>query len=68
MSFIKKYINKTAVIIEEIELNPKLAYNRYYKFDALIGPCDSIDLMNEFLQAYYENPTQNFSKITSKYK
>ena len=39
-----------------------------YKADVFIGPEGGIDLINEFLQAYYEDPTQDFSKITSKYK
>jgi len=68
MSFIKKYINEVSILIEEIKTDPKLIYNRYCKVDALIGPVNSIDLIDEFLQAYYENPTQDFSKITSKYK
>jgi len=68
MSFIKKYINEVSVIIKNIKTDPELVYNQYCKADALIGSTDSIDLIDEFLQAYYENPTQDFSKITSKYK
>ena len=55
-------------LLERIEKDPESLYTQHYKADVFIGPEGGIDLINEFLQAYYEDPTQDFSKITSKYK
>jgi hypothetical protein len=68
MSFNKKYLTSVDIILQQLEKDIEDVYNKYHTADALIGPTNSVDLINEFLQAYYENPKQDFSKIISKYK
>lgn len=68
MSFIKKYLQPVEDIIESIESNPKLFYLNNIKVDTYIGPSKSMQLLDEFITAYQEDDSQDFSKITSKYK
>jgi hypothetical protein len=68
MSFIKKYLQNVDQIIEAINVSPKLYYIGNYKVDAFIGSKDSINLTNEFIEKYSEDPEQDFSELTTKYK
>lgn len=68
MSFIKKYLHEVDVIIEAIEDKPELYYMQNIKVDMFIGPSDSIKLTNEFIEKYSEDPGQDFSELTAKYK
>ena len=55
-------------VVESIENTPQLYYMNNHKVDILIGAEDAINLTNEFIEAYYEEPNQDFTKITAKYK
>lgn len=68
MSFIKKYLNNVDEIVEAIIESPADVYRVHTNADALIGPTKSMDLIDEFVKAYQENPEQDFSGIISKYK
>lgn len=65
---IKKYLPSVIDIVESIENTPQLYYMNNHKVDILIGAEDAINLTNEFIEAYYEEPNQDFTKITAKYK
>jgi hypothetical protein len=70
MSFTKKYLDQTEKIILDIENRPGQVYRLHANADTFIGTGDkhSIELINEFLKAYDENPKQDFNTITEKYK
>ena len=68
MSFIKKHLDQIEKVIMNIESNPEYVYRSHAKVDAFIGNSNSSELINEFLEAYDEDPSQDFSKITTKYK
>lgn len=68
MSVIKKYMPEVAEVIEKIESFPAGYYLANRKVDIFIGPSESIDLTNEFMEAYDEDSKQDFTKITAKYK
>lgn len=65
---IKKYLPSIIDIVESIENTPQLYYMNNHKVDILIGSENAINLTNEFIEAYYEEPNQDFTKITAKYK
>ena len=65
---IKKYLPSIVDVVESIENTPQLYYMNNHKVDILIGNEDAINLTNEFIEAYYEEPNQDFTKITAKYK
>lgn len=68
MSFTKKYLDQIEKVIMNIESNPKFVYMSHSKVDAFMGNSNSEKLINEFLEAYDEDPSQDFSQITAKYK
>lgn len=68
MSFVKKYLSELSGVIESIETSADLYYMHTSKVDAFIGPGDSIRLTDEFIEKYQENPEQDFSELTAKYK
>ena len=68
MSFTKKYLDQIEKVIMNIESNPKFVYMAHSKVDAFMGNSNSEKLINEFLEAYDEDPSQDFSQITAKYK
>lgn len=68
MSFNKKYIHELDIVIKAIEDRPKTYYAQNIKADMFIGPSDSIKLTNEFIEKYSEDPEQDFSELTAKYK
>ena len=68
MSVIKKYMPEVAEVIEHIESFPQAYYMANRKVDIFIGPSESIDLTNEFIEAYDEDSEQDFTRITAKYK
>ena len=68
MSFIKKYLGEISQVIESIEKSPDLYYMNNIKVDAFIGPTNSMKLTDEFIEKYQEDPKQDFSKLTAKYK
>lgn len=68
MSFIKKYLPEIEAVIESIETTPDLYYMNNAKVDVFFGPSKSAELTNEFIEKYKENPGQDFSELTTKYK
>lgn len=68
MSVIKKYLPDVIGVIESIEQAPQLYYMNNHKVDVLIGSEEAINLTDEFIEAYMEEPKQDFKKITEKYK
>lgn len=68
MSFVKKYLGELSGVIESIETSADLYYMNTSKVDAFMGPDDSIRLTDEFIEKYQENPEQDFSELTAKYK
>lgn len=68
MSFTKKYLDQIEKVIIAIENNPRFVYMSHAKVDVFMGDTNSEKLINEFLEAYDEDPSQDFSKITTKYK
>jgi hypothetical protein len=59
---------KVAEAIEQIESFPEAYYLANRKVDIFIGPGESIELTNEFMEAYDEDSSQDFTRITAKYK
>lgn len=68
MSFTKKYLDQTEKIILDIENRPELVYLTHSKVDAFFGNTNSLNLIDEFIKAYKEDPKQDFREITGKYK
>lgn len=68
MSFTKKYLDQIEKLVLLVENNPTQVYMSHVKVDAFFGDTNSLNLINEFLEAYDEDPVQDFSKITAKYK
>ena len=68
MSIIKKYLDQPEKIILEIENRPELVYMAHAKVDAFFGDTNSLNLIDEFITAYEEDPKQDFKGITGKYK
>lgn len=68
MSFVKKYLGELSGVIESIETSADLYYMNTSKVDTFMGPDDSIRLTDEFIEKYQENPGQDFSELTAKYK
>lgn len=53
MGFNKRFVPPYAVLVKEIEtLDSKMVIDRYLNADALIGPSDSMDLLNAFIYEY----------------
>lgn len=68
MSFVKKFLPEIDGVIESIETHPNLYYMNNVKVDVFFGPHKSAELTNEFIEKYQENPGQDFSELTRKYK
>ena len=68
MSVIKKYLPKVVDVIESIERSPDLYYMQNIKVDIIIGSEDAMKLTDEFMEAYDEDSSQDFTRITEKYK
>lgn len=68
MSFTKKYLDQIEKIILDIENRPGLVYLTHAKVDAFFGDTNSLNIIDEFIKAYEEDPEQDFSEITRKYK
>lgn len=62
MGFNKVYLPEYDVLIKELKtLDSNTFVLRYKKADALIGPSDSIALITEYLEEYYEG-SRNFNE------
>ena len=68
MSVIKKYLPKVVDVIESIEQSPDLYYMQHHKVDIIMGSEDAMQLTDEFMEAYDEDSSQDFTRITAKYK
>jgi tyrosyl-tRNA synthetase len=68
MSFTKKYLDQIEKIILDIENRPELVYLAHSKVDAFFGNTNSLNLIDEFIKTYEEDPKQDFRAITGKYK
>ena len=68
MSVIKKYLPNVVDVIESIEHAPDLYYMQHLKVDIIIGSEDAMKLTDEFMEAYDEDSSQDFTRITEKYK
>lgn len=68
MSFTKKYLDQIEKIILDIENRPKLVYLTHAKVDSFFGDTNSLNIIDEFIKAYEEDPEQDFSEITRRYK
>ena len=68
MSVIKKYLPEVINVIKSIEQSPDLYYMQHHKVDIIIGSEDAMKLTDEFIEAYMEEPKQDFKRITEKYK
>jgi hypothetical protein len=55
MGFNKVYVPEYDVLVREIlTLDSPTFARRYVKADALIGPSQSVQLINDYLEEYYE--------------
>lgn len=53
MGFNKRFVPPYEVLVKEIQsLEAKMVADRYLNADALIGPQDSMDLLNAFIYEY----------------
>jgi len=68
MSVIKKYLPNVVDVIESIEQSPDLYYMQHHKVDIIMGSEDAMQLTDEFMEAYDEDSSQDFTRITAKYK
>lgn len=68
MSVIKKYLPNVVDVIESIEQSPDLYYMQNIKVDIIMGSEDAMQLTDEFMEAYDEDSSQDFTRITAKYK
>ena len=68
MSVIKKYLPEVINVIKSIEQSPDLYYMQHHKVDIIIGSEDAMKLTDEFMEAYDEDSSQDFTRITEKYK
>ena len=68
MSFTKKYLLGINEVIESIEDSAEYYYLITNKVDLFIGSTESIDLTDEFIKKYKEDPKQDFKELTKKYK
>ena len=68
MSVIKKYLPNVVDVIESIEQSPDLYYMQHHKVDIIMGSEDAMQLTDEFMEAYDEDSSQDFTRITEKYK
>lgn len=64
MGFSKKYVPEYHLLVKELlTIKPIDAVTKYTGADALIGPTDSMELLNDFIKNYYEgdkDSTQRF--------
>lgn len=68
MSVIKKYLPEIINVIKSIEQSPDLYYMQHHKVDIIMGSEDAMQLTDEFMEAYDEDSSQDFTRITEKYK
>ena len=68
MSFTKKYLDQIEKLVLLVENNPTQVYMSHVKVDAFFGDTNSLNLIDEFITAYEEDPKQDFREITGKYK
>jgi len=62
MGFNKVYLPEYDVLVKELKrLDPNTFVTRYKKADALIGPSESVNLVTEYLEEYYED-SRNFNE------
>lgn len=62
MGFNKVYLPDYDILVKELKvLDSKTFADRYRKADALIGPSQSVNLVTEYLEEYYEG-SRNFNE------
>ena len=57
MSFTKKYLDQIEKLVLLVENNPTQVYMSHVNVDAFFGGTNSLNLIDEFLKAYDEDPT-----------